>query len=77
MWSRKGFVQIEVHEIHTKIAGTHLAYQGIHIGTIHVKQAALLMHDVRNLVNLLLEHSQGVGIGKHQRSDLFVHLRRQ
>ncbi len=28
-------------------------------------------------MNLLLEHSQSVGIGQHQRGDIFIHLRRQ
>ncbi len=75
--SREGLVQIQVHHVDTEVAGTDFANQGIHVGAVHVKQAALGMHDLGNLVDLLLEHSQRVGIGQHERSDFIIHLRGQ
>src|SRR5258707_8713006 len=36
-------MQVEVHDINTKVAGTCLAHERVHVGSIHVEQAALLM----------------------------------
>ncbi len=70
-------MQVEVHDVGAEIAGTHLAHQGVHVGAVHVHQRALGMQHVGNLMDLLLEDAQGVGIGEHQRGDVFVHLRFQ
>ena len=71
----KSFVQVQVHHVHAEIAGPRLADQRVHVGAVHVKQAAFGVHDVGDLVNVLLEHSQRIGIGEHQRGDVFIHLR--
>ena len=68
-------MQVQVHHVHAEISGAHFADQRVHVGAVHVEQAALGVHDVGDLVNLLLEHAQRVGIGEHQRGDVFVHLR--
>ena len=70
-------MQIQVHHVHAEIAGTDFADQRVHVGAVHVEQAALGVHDVGDLVDLLLEHAQRVGIGQHQRGDVFIHLRCQ
>ncbi len=77
MWRRKRLVQIQVHHIDAEISGAHFADQGVHICPVHVEQTALCVHDVGNLVNLLLKNPQGIGIGEHERGYVLVHLRRQ
>ncbi len=56
-------MQVQVHEIHAKISGTNFPNQSIHVGAVHVQQAALSVHDVGYLMDLLFEYSQRVGIG--------------
>ena len=73
----KSLVQVQVHHVHAEIAGARLAYQRVHVGAIHVKQAALCMHKIGNLVNFLFEDAERIGIGEHDGGDIFVHLRGQ
>ena len=73
----KCFVQVQVHHVHAEIAGANLAHKRVHVGAVHVEQAAFGVHDVRDLVDLLLEDAQRIGIGKHERGHVLVHLRRQ
>jgi len=61
----KSLVQVEVHHVHTEIAGANLADQRVHVGAVHIKQAALVVHDVGYLVDFLLEDAQGVWIRQH------------
>ena len=68
-------MQIQVHDINAEISGTNLADQGVHVGAVHVEQSTLRMHDFGNLMNLLLEYSQGIGVGEHECGDFFIHLR--
>ena len=77
MRSGESLVQVQVHHVNAEIAGADFADQRVHVGAVHVEQAALGVHDLGDLVDFLLEHSQRVGIGEHQRGDVFVHLRRQ
>ena len=70
-------MQIQVHEIDTEISGANFAYQGIHVGAVHVDQAAFGMHNVGDFVDLLLKDAQCIGIGEHQSSDILIHLRFQ
>src|SRR5262249_46852093 len=71
----EGLVQVQVHEVYTEVAGTNLADVRVHVGAVHVEQAALGMHKVGDLVNLVLKHTQRIGIGQHERGDVFIHLR--
>ena len=71
----ESLVQVQVHHVHAEVAGTDFADQRVHVGAVHVEQAALGVHDFGDLVDLLLEDAQRVGIGEHQRRNIFVHLR--
>ena len=77
MRRRKRLVQVQVHHVDAEVAGPHLADQRVHVGAVHVEQAALGVQDVGDLVDVLLEHAERIGIGQHQRGDIFVHLRRE
>jgi hypothetical protein len=70
-------VKVEVHDVDAEISRTHLADQSIHVGAVHVEKAAFGVKNVGNLVDLLFEYAQGVGVGQHERRDIFVHLRRE
>ncbi len=58
-----------------KSPGRTFADQRIHVRAVHVEQRALGVQQVGDLVDLLLEDAERVGIGEHQRGDIFVHLR--
>ena len=60
-----------------KSPGPHLAHQRIHVGAIHIKQRALGVQNVGDLVNLVLENSQRRRIRQHQRRRVFINLPRQ
>jgi hypothetical protein len=49
--------------------------QRIHVGAVHIEKSAFGMEDVSNLMDLLLEDSESIRIGEHQRRNIFVHLR--
>ena len=65
-------MQIQMHHIHAKITRPRLAHQRIHVRAIHVQQRALRMQNVRNLVNLALEHANRRRIRQHQRGGIFI-----
>ena len=43
------------------------AYLGIHVGSIHVDLAAVVMNDLADLVDALLIHAVRAGVGDHER----------
>ena len=59
----EGFVQIELHGVDAEIAGSGLAHNGIHVGTVAEDEAALVVDNVRHLFDVFFEQSQGIGIG--------------
>ena len=70
-------MQVQVHDVGAEVAGANLADQRVHVGAVHVEQRALGVQHVGDLVDLLLEDAQRIGIGQHQRGDIFVDLRYQ
>ena len=70
-------MQVQVHHVHAKVAGAHLAHQRIHVGAIHVEQRALGVQNVGDFMNLMLEDAQRRGVGEHQRGGFSVHLPRE
>ena len=72
--SGKSLVQVEVHHVHAEVAGARLGDEGVHVGSVHVEQAALAMEDLGDLRDLLVEDAEGVGVGEHEARDIFVHL---
>ena len=70
-------MQVQVHHVDAEISGPHPADQGVHVGAVHVQQAAFGVQNVGDLMNVLLENAERVRIGEHERGDVFVHLRFQ
>src|SRR5205807_3632010 len=75
VWRRERLVQIEVHDVDTEVARPNLADQGVHVGAVHIEQAALGVQNLGDFVDLLLEDAQRVRVGEHERGNFVVHLR--
>ncbi len=58
--SRESFVQVEMHDVDAEVTGAHLAHERIHVGAVHVKESALGVQDVGDLVDVLLEYAERV-----------------
>src|SRR5581483_7314612 len=59
MWNAKGLVQVEMADIGAVIARARQTDLRIHVGTIKVNLATMAMHDVADLLDMLLEHAVG------------------
>jgi hypothetical protein len=66
----EGLVQVEVHHVDPDVARTHDPEQGVHIGAVAVHQPAAAVDDLDDLLDLLLEQAQRVGVGDHHADDL-------
>ena len=69
MRNAEGLVQIEMADIGAVIAGPRQADLRVEIGAVEIDLAAMAMHDVADLADLLLEHAMGRGIGDHDRGE--------
>ena len=56
-----------------KSPGRDFADERVHIRAVHVQQRRLWRAGFGDLVDVLLENAQRVGVGEHQRGDVFVH----
>src|SRR4029077_9435011 len=70
-------MQVEVHHVHSEVSRTNFTHERVHVGAVHVKESALGVEDVGDLVDVLFEYAECVGVGQHQGGDIFVHLRFQ
>ena len=66
-------MQIQVHDVDAKIAGPRHSHQRIHIGAVHVNQAASGVDNIRNPADFRFESSQRIGIGQHQSCHIGIH----
>ena len=58
-------MQIHVDDIETHVTRTNLAEDRVEVGAIVVEQAASAVHQLRNLFDLALEHSERRRISEH------------
>jgi len=63
---RECFVKIEVDDIKAHVAWSGYAKQGVHVGAVHVKEAAVFVDHVGYGNNLFFKQADGVGVGEHQ-----------
>ena len=59
------FVQIEVAHIATKLTRRSHAHQGIHVGTVYIHAATMLMHQLAQGFDLRFKHAMRAGVGDH------------
>ena len=71
----EGLVQVDMHDVESHIAGTHLAEQRVEVGSVIVEETSGIVHKLGDLENLNLEHTERVGIGHHDSSHGIVEER--
>ena len=64
-------VQIQVRYVGPECAGRGQAHERIQVRSVDVYLAAMRMHDVADIADVLLEHAVGRGIGDHDRGEVF------
>ena len=69
---RERLVQVQVHHVDAEVAGARDADQRVHVGAVHVDQRAFGVQDFGDARDVFFEHAERVGIGDHQRGDIFV-----
>mmetsp|Transcript_1965 Transcript_1965/g.4343 ORF Transcript_1965/g.4343 Transcript_1965/m.4343 type:complete len:252 (-) Transcript_1965:1026-1781(-) len=78
MGNAEGLVEVQVAHIRANHARGREAKLGIHICPIHVDLAAIFMHDLADLLDVVFKKGSGGGIGHHQGSEgvlvLLAHL---
>ena len=65
----EGLVQIVVHHVEAEIARPRDAGKRVHIGAVAVDEPAAVMHQAHDLLDVLLEQAERVGIGHHDAGD--------
>ncbi len=70
MRNAKRLVQVEMADIGAVIAGPRQADLRIHVGAVEIDLAAMAMHDVADLADVLLEHAVRRGIGDHHGGEI-------
>ena len=66
----EGLMQVEVHDVEAHVTRTHGAQERIHVGPVVIQQAAAIVHQGRDLLDIFLEEAQGVGVGHHDAGDV-------
>ena len=73
MGGRKCFMQVEVHDVDAEIARVRNADERIHVGAVHVDEAASVVHDAADFANVFFEDADGVGVGDHETRSIAGH----
>ena len=69
----KCFMQVEVHDVDAEIARARDANESVHVGAVHIDEAAFVVHDAADFANVLFEDADGVGVGDHETSHIVGH----
>mmetsp|Transcript_2883 Transcript_2883/g.7059 ORF Transcript_2883/g.7059 Transcript_2883/m.7059 type:complete len:500 (+) Transcript_2883:901-2400(+) len=72
----EGLVQVEVAHVRAHLTRRRQTHLGVHVGTVHVHKAAVLVDDVNHLPNAKLEHSVGGGVCDHEGGEVVLVLLR-
>ena len=70
MGNAECFVQIEVTDIAAKLAGGCNAHQRIHVGTVHINTAAMLVDQLAQCFDLCFKHAVCAGVSNHDRGQV-------
>jgi hypothetical protein len=66
----EGLVEVEMADISTNVTGAAKTDLGVHVGTVHVDETAMLVDKITDLLDLRLEDTESRGIGNHDSSKL-------
>ena len=61
----EGFVQVQVAYVAAKLARCGNAYECVHVGTVYVDAATVLVYQLAQLGNGGFKHAVGAGVGNH------------
>ena len=67
-------MQVQVHDVHPEVPGPGHAHQGVHVGAVHVDQAAHRVQGLADVLDPVFEDPQGVGVGDHEPGHLLAQL---
>ena len=62
---RKGLVQIQMTHICAEIREVNQAYLGVHIGAVEIDLAAICVHDLADLLDVLFKNTMRRWVGDH------------
>ncbi len=68
-------MQVEVHQVETQVAGADDAEQGVQVCAVAVHQAAAVVDELDDLLDMLIEQAERVRVGQHH-ADARYHRRR-
>jgi len=69
----EGFVQVQLDDVKAQIAGPRFAQIRVGVRPVAVKQAAPAVDDGCHFFDVAFKQAQRVGVGEHQRGDVFGH----
>ncbi|MNH90807.1 hypothetical protein D3C73_433520 [compost metagenome] len=75
MRNGEGLVQVEVRDVSTDKTRRRQPDLRVHVGAVQIDLTAILVNDVAHLLDGLLVHPVGGGVGHHQAGELVPHLR--
>ena len=70
-------VQVEVHDVDAHLARLGHPEDGVEVRAVAVDQPARLVHQPRDLQEVLLEQPERVGVGEHEPGNPVVQVRPQ
>jgi hypothetical protein len=65
----EGLVEVKMADISADVTRTAEADLGVHVGTVHVDEAAMLVDEVADLLDLGLEDTKGGRVCNHDASE--------
>ena len=71
---REGLVQVEVHDVEAHVARPRDAHHRVEVGAVVIQRRAHPVHDRRDLLDVLIEQPERVGVGEHQAGHVGVRL---
>ena len=66
----EGFVQVEVADIGADVAGSAQADLRVHVGAVHVDQAAVVVDDLAYFLDAFLEDAMSGGVSDHDAGEV-------
>ena len=74
---RERLVQVEVHDVEPHVARPRAAHHGVEVRAVVVQRRAEAVDDLRDLLDVAIEHAERVRVRQHQAGDVVVGLRAQ
>ena len=70
----EGLMQVQMHAVEAHVAHTHSAHNGVHVGTIVIKQRVHGVKDAHDVLQVPFHEAEGIGAGHHHAGDVLAVL---